>query len=77
MSADAAVAAPRLHQQWTPSALVLEPALAAAAREPMQRLGHRVAEMRDLGAVSLVLRRPGGAIEGAADPRKGGEAEGW
>jgi gamma-glutamyltranspeptidase/glutathione hydrolase len=77
MNAEDAVAAPRLHQQWTPPALVLEPALAAAARLSMQRLGHRVAEMADLGAVELVLRRPGGAIEGAADPRKGGQAQGW
>jgi gamma-glutamyltranspeptidase/glutathione hydrolase len=77
MDAGASVAAPRLHHQWMPPVLVLEPEVAAAGGDALRRLGHRIVERGELGAVQLVQRSPGGRLEGAADPRKGGEAAGW
>jgi gamma-glutamyltranspeptidase/glutathione hydrolase len=77
MDAASSVAAPRLHHQWMPPILLLEPAVAAEGRNALRRLGHRVVDGHDLGAVQLVRRSRDGRLEGAADPRKGGEAAGW
>lgn len=75
-NAAASVGAPRIHHQWTPSVLNVEPGL-ADRRAELERLGHRTAEAGSLGAVQLVRRGRDGRLDGAADPRKGGEAVGW
>lgn len=75
MNADAAVGAPRLHHQWMPPVLMLEPALESAAT--VARFGHRTTSIAEIGSVQLALRGADGALDGAADPRKGGAAAGW
>ncbi len=75
--AEQAVAAPRLHHQWIPPVLMLEPAIGAGERAALTRLGHRIVDAPPAGAVQLVLRAPDGALDGAADARKGGQAAGW
>jgi len=77
MDAASSVAAPRLHHQWMPPVLVLEPPLGDEGGDALRRIGHRVVDGRDLGAVQLVRRGTDGRLQGAADPRKGGEAAGW
>ncbi|MBI3785597.1 MAG: gamma-glutamyltransferase [Deltaproteobacteria bacterium] len=76
MDATKAVAAPRLHHQWTPSVLFVEPAFPKATQKALARNGHIVREMPSMAAIQAV-RRDGDLFEGAADPRKGGEAVGW
>jgi gamma-glutamyltranspeptidase / glutathione hydrolase len=76
MDATAAVAAARLHHQWTPPVLAVEPGVPAATRQALARYGHVVKEVPAMGAIQVV-RRQAGVFEGAADPRKGGAAEGW
>ncbi|HTO59447.1 MAG TPA: gamma-glutamyltransferase [Pseudomonadales bacterium] len=76
LDATAAVAAPRIHHQWVPDALVVEPGIDAATREALARRGHQVREMPNLGAVQAIRIGRGG-LDGAADPRKGGAAAGW
>jgi gamma-glutamyltranspeptidase/glutathione hydrolase len=71
-----AVAAPRLHDQWVPAVLMVEPGVPAATRETLARLGHSVREVPAMGAVEVV-RRSDDIFEGAADPRKHGQAAGW
>jgi gamma-glutamyltranspeptidase/glutathione hydrolase len=75
--AEQAVAAPRLHHQWIPPVLMLEPGIGAGERSVLTRLGHRIVDAPPAGAVQLVLRAPDGALHGAADRRKGGQAAGW
>ncbi len=72
----AAVAAPRLHDQWMPPVLAVERDLAASTRNALAAYGHNVKEVPSMGAVQIV-RRHAGVLEGASDPRKGGEALGW
>jgi len=74
--ASTAVDAPRIHNQWTPPVLAVEPALPAGARAALARVGHAVKEVPAMGAIQAV-RRTAGVFEGASDPRKGGEAAGW
>jgi gamma-glutamyltranspeptidase/glutathione hydrolase len=75
--AEAAVAAPRIHHQWLPPALMVEAAIAPGSRRALQRLGHRLYEVPAISAVQLALRHSDGTLEGAADPRKGGRAVAW
>lgn len=76
MNAAAAVGAGRLHHQWMPPVVMLEPALAGVA-PALRRRGHHTAEAAEIGAVQLIRRTADGFLDGAADPRKGGEAVGW
>ncbi len=72
-----AVAAPRLHHQWVPPALMVEAGIGAGARNALRRIGHRSIEVTEMGAVQLIRRAGDGWLDGAADPRKGGQAVGW
>ncbi len=76
MDAAAAVAAPRLHHQWIPATLFVEPGIPEKVRMALARAGHTVKELPAMAAVQVV-RREGGRFEGTADPRKGGAAVGW
>lgn len=76
LDARAAVAAPRIHDQWVPPVLAVEPGIPVVTRDRLERLGHTVKEIPAIGAVQVV-RRDADVFEGAADPRKGGEAVGW
>jgi gamma-glutamyltranspeptidase/glutathione hydrolase len=69
-----AVAAPRIHHQWTPDAIVAEAELGAAALAGLQRRGHAVrsAGLGEVAVVQLIRVRPDGVREAASDPRKGG-----
>jgi gamma-glutamyltranspeptidase/glutathione hydrolase len=75
LDARSAVAAPRIHHQWSPPLLVVEPGVEEAVRVTLARLGHSVKEVPAMGAVQVV-RVENGLFEGAADPRKGGDAVG-
>lgn len=88
VSARGAVAAPRLHHQWSPDVLRLEPALMADAiidrrseavtlADSLARRGHRVEPIESVGNVQLIRRRRDGpGWDAACDPRKGGRPAG-
>jgi gamma-glutamyltranspeptidase/glutathione hydrolase len=76
LDAAAAVAAPRIHDQWVPPVLAVEPGVPDLTRGALARYGYTVKEVPAMAAVQAV-RRSAGVYEGAADPRKGGEAVGW
>jgi gamma-glutamyltranspeptidase / glutathione hydrolase len=76
MDLEAAVGAPRIHDQAVPSRLLVEPAMDPSIVAGLRELGHEVVEARDLGAVGAAQTTPRGLV-GAADPRKGGGAAGW
>jgi gamma-glutamyltranspeptidase/glutathione hydrolase len=69
-----AVAAPRIHHQWLPPVLLVQPGIPPAVRHALGRAGHRIVEMPRGAAVQLARRAADGRLDGAADPRKGGEA---
>jgi gamma-glutamyltranspeptidase/glutathione hydrolase len=75
--ADAAVAAPRIHDQTLPPYLMLERGIDPLDRWALRRLGYHDVDAPSAAAVQLVLRAPDGALDGAADTRKGGAAAGW
>ena len=77
MSPADAVAAPRLHHQWVPDRVEVEPAAFEAVRAQLDPLGHEVRERADLGVVQMAVRNADGTLSAAADPRKGGAAAGF
>lgn len=73
-----ALAAPRLHHQWSPDELVVERAVPEQWRRALQERGHRVVVQEKLAVSQLVARAPDGrGFTGAADPRGYGSAAGW
>ncbi len=78
MSAGEAIAAPRLHHQWSPGELQVERALPLHLRTALQQRGHEVTELNSMAVSHIVARSPDGrSLVGAADPRAGGNAAGW
>jgi len=72
----AAVARPRIHHQWLPDEIAVEPdALAPETAAALTALGHHIA-VKDTLAKVLVVRRLGdGRFQAAADPRGPGVAQ--
>jgi gamma-glutamyltranspeptidase/glutathione hydrolase len=73
-----ALAAPRIHHQWFPDELYVESSLDPKVKEGLRARGQKVQETKP-GAVSQIVARSvdGESFVGAADPRGGGNAEGW
>ncbi len=74
MPPEAAVAAPRVHHQWQPQMLLIEPGVSAANRDVLKALGHEIREIPGVAAVSLATAFPSRDPAGAGDARKGGAA---
>jgi gamma-glutamyltranspeptidase/glutathione hydrolase len=69
----AAIAAPRIHHQWAPAALVTETELDPAIAADLTARGHTLRRLPFAGAVQVVVARDGSLIA-AADQRKSGGA---
>lgn len=74
MAPEAAVAAPRIHHQWMPNLLLVEPGISETDRNALKILGHEIQQIPGIAAVSLATASPDGNAAGAGDPRKGGAA---
>lgn len=74
-NATQAVRSPRLHEQWIPETVRLEPGLASVA-DSLSAAGYDVEETDGVGVVQAILVHEDG-YEPASDPRKGGEPAGW
>ena len=71
----AAVNRPRIHHQWMPDQIVVEPdALAPETAWELERRGHVLKERSRLGEVNAVRVTSHGIVEAAADPRGPGSA---
>ena len=66
-----AVAAPRLHHQWSPAEAWVEPALPPELRRALEARGQTLVEREPSGSANSILVTPQGLI-GAADPRTRG-----
>jgi gamma-glutamyltranspeptidase/glutathione hydrolase len=68
----AAVGLPRIHHQWMPDTLHVEPEIAPEVRAALTARGHNVQVSSAVTAVQAIRRRPDGLLEAASDPRKNG-----
>jgi gamma-glutamyltranspeptidase/glutathione hydrolase len=73
-----ALARPRFHHQWKPEELKVERSMPEAVRRELERRGHKVVVVDQLGAAQAVgWDAARGAFTGASDPRGEGRADGW
>jgi len=73
-----ALAAPRIHQQWSPDELMVEKTLPENLKAALAARGHKIKELSSMSVSQIVARSADGkSFVGAADPRAGGDAEGW
>ncbi|PPD14175.1 MAG: gamma-glutamyltransferase [Methylobacterium sp.] len=68
-----AVAAPRIHHQWKPDALLVEPGLSPDTLKLLAERGQNVRPGATSGSANSILLQ-GGWLQGAADPRQRGTA---
>lgn len=70
MTMSEAVAAKRIHHQWWPDVIQMEPdALREDIRQRLDSMGHQLQQRGNIGRVDAILVRPDGSYEGAGDPR--------
>ncbi len=78
MDTGAAVSAPRIHHQWLPDQLRVEPwGLDALTLVELCRRGHKIEQQSPWGNANAIVVRPDGRLEGAADPRGEGSPRGF
>ncbi len=78
LSPKAALAAPRIHQQWLPDELMIEKKLPRQLQKALVARGHKLTVLRAMSVSQVVARSADGqGFVGAADPRAGGTAAGW
>lgn len=78
MDAQRAIAAPRLHHQWLPDRLRVEPfGLDPLTLAELQRRGHTIQQSSNWGNASAIVQTADGWLQGAADPRGEGAAYGF
>jgi len=73
--ASTAVAAPRIHHQWIPNTLHLEPGFPPESASGLLARGHTLSEKPKRSVVQAIVVR-GENLEAASDPRKGGAPAG-
>jgi gamma-glutamyltranspeptidase/glutathione hydrolase len=66
-----AVADPRIHHQWLPDEVAVEPEIDAEVISRLQSMGHKVVPRRRWGSANSIMVTPDG-LAGAADPRTRG-----
>lgn len=78
MDVGAAVSASRIHHQWLPDQLSVEPwGLDAITLAKLRRRGHQIQEQSPWGNANAIVVTPDGWLEGAADPRGEGSPNGY
>jgi gamma-glutamyltranspeptidase / glutathione hydrolase len=76
MDISAAVSAGRIHHQWLPDKLNIDPwGFDAATLIELRRRGHQIEPRAYWGNANAIQQLPDGTLEGAADPRGEGTAQ--
>jgi gamma-glutamyltranspeptidase/glutathione hydrolase len=76
MDIGAAVSSPRVHHQWLPDQLELEPGIDASVMQALIEKRHNAKEGRSGRSVNSIMA-VGGGFASVADPRSGGLAAGY
>ncbi len=69
LSIDAALAAPRIHHQWSPDVLAYEDTLPADVAEQLAAFGHKLDKGKTLAVAQGIQRDSNGQLKAASDPR--------
>ncbi len=78
MNAGEAVSAPRIHHQWLPDELRIQPfGLDTATIAELKRRGHKIVVRSPWGNANAIVVTSDNQLEGAADPRGEGSPSGY
>ncbi|MFH7027582.1 MAG: gamma-glutamyltransferase [Heteroscytonema crispum UTEX LB 1556] len=78
MDVGAAVSAPRIHHQWLPDELRIEPwGLDTLTLQDLRRRGQNIKQTNPWGNANAIAVTSDGTLEGAADPRGEGSPRGF
>jgi gamma-glutamyltranspeptidase / glutathione hydrolase len=78
MDIKSAVAAGRIHHQWLPDRLDIEPGgVNPQTLAALKRRGHKLNQRTEWGNANAIQQLPDGTLAGAADPRGEGTARGF
>ncbi len=78
MNVGEAVSVPRIHHQWLPDELRVEPyGLDTLTLAELQRRGHKIKQTQPWGNINAIAVTSDGSLEGAADPRGEGAPRGY
>ena len=78
MDAGAAISAPRIHHQWLPDRLRVEPwGLDTLTLKELSRRGHQIESQSPWGNANAIVVTPDGILSGSADPRGEGSPRGY
>lgn len=64
---------PRIHHQWYPDTIYVEPSISVDTLERLEAMGHSIRKGRTMGSVQAIMRIPP-FIYGFSDPRRPGAA---
>jgi gamma-glutamyltranspeptidase/glutathione hydrolase len=76
LDAQAAVSAPRVHDQWMPEVLSVEPDIVIDVRQGLEKRGQKLREIPRIGVANAIVRTERG-LEAAAEPRSAGAPAGY
>ncbi|HBJ34107.1 MAG TPA: gamma-glutamyltransferase, partial [Planctomycetaceae bacterium] len=76
MTIDEALAAPRVHHQWSPDRLLMEPTWPQEIVDQVAGRGHAIAPRGNVAVAQAIERTEGGKLTAATDPRVSGSASG-
>jgi gamma-glutamyltranspeptidase/glutathione hydrolase len=80
MSVEDAIAAPRVHHQWSPNELKIETKIGDDVMEALQQRGHTLQKLTKIGlgvSQGVMWDDAAKSFRGAHDPRAFGKADGW
>jgi gamma-glutamyltranspeptidase/glutathione hydrolase len=76
-SPQAALAAPRFHQQWQPDELRVESTVPVEIRTQLVKMGHKLNVVPHIGVAQAVMKLDNGTFQSIADPRASGKGAGF
>jgi len=77
MNATDAVNKPKFHHQWMPDEIGVEKSFPADLRLALEKMGYKITELNAIGRTEMILVKPNGKIEAAADKRGDDSVAGW
>jgi gamma-glutamyltranspeptidase/glutathione hydrolase len=77
MNASDAVNKPKFHHQWMPDEITVEKSFPAELRLALEKMGYKITEVNAIGRTEMILVKPNGKIEAAADKRGDDSVAGW
>jgi gamma-glutamyltranspeptidase/glutathione hydrolase len=80
MSVADAIAAPRVHHQWSPNELKIETTIGDDVMEALEQRGHTLQKLTKIGlgvSQGVMWDDATKSFRGAHDPRAFGKADGW